>query len=381
MKVALVTSIKAPYRILQMENVVKNSGLDLTIYYTESGKEDRDWEVMGSNLFKEVFLKKVINFKRYGSLNKGLLPIVKHNEVVIIGGYEKPSYILLALICKIFKKPYALVHDGISCNRINENERFVKRRFKDFVIKNSKGIWGNGKVSELYFRENFNYPKEKIYNQYLTVDGTTINQLKSDRLYIRKKLRQNYGISDDAIIIQYSGRLVKIKNLESVIKAINLLDRKDIVLLITGDGVERERLEKVSKELGVKLIVAGFINNQKELFKHYFMSDIFILPSILEPWGLVVNEAMFAGLPVIVSNICGCSLDLVKEGENGYIIQPDDIDDIAYKIQDMLSNKNYIWMGDNSTKIIAKWNFDNSTHSFLTLIQEMIKNTFKLKGN
>ena len=118
---------------------------------------------------------------------------------------------------------------------------------------------------------------------------------------------------------------MKIKNVEAVIKALAEMKTSEIVFLITGGGELHQKLKDTADRFGVKLIITEFISKQEELFKYYFVGDAFILPSVEEPWGLVVNEAMSAGLPVIVSNVCGCSLDLVDEGFNGYTVNPYDI--------------------------------------------------------
>ena len=72
MKIGIVTSIKAPYRTLQIEEICKNKNIDICVYYTKKGKEDRDWEVRNSILFKEEYLDNINLFERFGTLNKGL---------------------------------------------------------------------------------------------------------------------------------------------------------------------------------------------------------------------------------------------------------------------------------------------------------------------
>lgn len=182
----------------------------------------------------------------------------------------------------------------------------------------------------------------------------------NDKYKYRELIRRKYNISRNDKVIIYSGRLVKIKNIKSVIKAINKINKNNIVFLIVGDGELNTELSELSKELNIKCVITGFIEKQEELFKHYFAGDCFILPSIDEPWGLVVNEAMAAGLPIIVSDICGCSKDLVVDGENGYIVNSKNIDEMANKIKEILFDSNIELIGRKSKKIISSWNFSNS---------------------
>lgn len=371
MKVAIITSIKAPYRTLQIEEICKISDIDITVYYTKEGKEDRNWESRSSISFKEVYLKNIPIFDKLGTLNKGLKDIVKENDIIVLGGYEKPTYITLSILCRLYKKKYIIIYDGISCNRLGEKENIIKKFIKKLVIKYSSAIWGNGTVSKRYFTEKFSYPKEKIYNQYLTIDGDKIKNIYKEKNKIRQELRNKYNIKKDELVLQYSGRLVDVKNIEIVIRAINLIKDKEITLLVTGGGKDEYKLKKIAKELNVKLIITGFISNQEYLFKHYYTSDAFILPSISEAWGLVVNEAMFAGLPILVSKNCGCSLDLVKNYENGYRIDPYNVEDIASKINQIFNKKNLDIMGEESKKIIEEWTFENSRKSFEELLKHI----------
>ncbi len=368
MKVAVFTSIKAPYRTLQLNEICKNKEINMTAFYTDGGNGGRDWEKEEAISFKEIYLEKIKTFEKYGALNKGLLKIIRENDVIILGGYEKPTYIVLSILCRLFRKKYIIIFDGISFDRLISQEHPIKKIIKGMVIKNSSYIWGNGTVSKRYFNELFNYPLERIYNQYLTIDGEKIKNLSQEKLKIRKELRNKYGINPDEKVIQYSGRLVKIKNVDFVIKAITSINNPKVTLLITGGGEEEENLKKLAKELNVKLIITGFINNQEELFKHYFISDIFILPSIYEPWGLVVNEAMYAKLPVLISEICGCSLDLVKK--NGYTFNPYDLNDLTEKISKILFEDSSTDMGEESYKIICEWNFENSAKNFIYMLKK-----------
>lgn len=360
MKVAFVTNLRAPYRILQFNEFSKIDKIEFTAYYTHKESENRKWESKKSIGYKEVYLDGVNILKEYGYVNKGLYNLVKNNDIIIIGGYEQPTYILISILCRILKKPYVISYDGISTDRLEDKENSFKKIIKNMVVKNANYILGNGTVSKRYFNEVFNYPEKRIYNQYLTVDSKKINELYKNREKYRTQYRKKYNIDDNHKVLVYSGRLVEVKNLESVIKAIGELKRSDITFLILGSGELEESLRELAQSLNINMVITGFIVEQEELFKHYFAGDCFILPSTYEPWGLVINEAMCAGLPVIVSSICGCSLDLVKDKKNGYIVDSYDIYDISSKIKLVLYYENIDIMGRYSRKIIEEWSYVNS---------------------
>ena len=368
MKIAIVTSIKAPYRTLQFKEISKNKDFEISVYYTKKGDEGRKWQSINSNSFREEYLENISIFDKLGTLNKGLNKIIKNNDVIFLGGYEKPTYIILSILCRLYKKKYIIIYDGISCNKLYKKENKIKKFIKGFVINSSSAIWGNGTVSRKYFSEVFNYPGNKIYNQYLTIDGEMIKKIGKEKKIIREELRKKYGISNYDKVLHYSGRVIKLKNIESIIKALNKIKDENIILLITGGGEEEKNIKKLAKNLNVNVIITGFIEDQYELFKHYYLSDVFILPSISEAWGLVVNEAMFAGLPILVSEICGCSLDFIDG--NGYLINPFNIDDISFKIKKIFKDDLSI-LGEKSICIINEYNFENSSKSFTNIIKNI----------
>lgn len=376
MEVGFVTNLRAPYRTLQLNKFNEIKDVNINAYYTDKPDENRNWNVNKAS-FNEVNLKGIRISRNFGYLNRGLFKIIKNNDLIVLGCYEKPTYILLSLFCKIFNKPYILSYDGISTNRLYIKEKWIKRILKKIVIQNANYIMGNGTVSRRYFNEKFSYPLNRIYNQYLTVDSEMINMLYREKDKYREQYRGKYNIDERKKVLLYSGRVIGIKNIDSVIKAISRLQDKNIVLLIIGGGEKESELVKLASKLNVEVIITGFIIEQEELFKHYFAGDALILPSsVYEVWGLVVNEAMFSGLPILVSDICGCSLDLVNDQKNGYKFNPFDVNDISEKINIIFKKENMLKMGNESREIIKSWTFNNSKKQ-LELIINKLKNKEK----
>src|SRR5262249_55633414 len=105
------------------------------------------------------------------------------------------------------------------------------------------------------------------------------------------------------------------------------------------------------------VVFAGFVN-QSELVDHYFASDIFVLPSEEEPWGLAVNEAMCAGLPIIVSREVGCVPDLVQDGLNGYTPAAGDVEGLAHALCLLIESKELrSRQGHANLERIKQWSF------------------------
>ena len=143
-----------------------------------------------------------------------------------------------------------------------------------------------------------------------------------------------------------------------------------IHLVFMGDGALRLELEKYVEKNNLKNIHFVGFKNQTELPKYYAMADVFILPSgVGETWGLMVNEAMCFGLPVIVSDIVGCGFNLVKQGENGYIFPLGNVERLADYLTAILENFNKrILFGEKSFSIIQKYNYENDIKGILKAI-------------
>lgn len=152
------------------------------------------------------------------------------------------------------------------------------------------------------------------------------------------QLAQN-GIPQDFFL--FVGRLIPEKNVSGLIDAFaryrEKTDPKAWDLVIVGSGPEEHRLrDKVASQRISGVVFAGR-RQIDELPEYYGRAKCFVLPSVAEPWGLVVNEAMASGLPVLVSRRCGCAADLVMEGENGFTFEPRDTEGLTELLSRMSS--------------------------------------------
>jgi glycosyltransferase involved in cell wall biosynthesis len=129
-------------------------------------------------------------------------------------------------------------------------------------------------------------------------------------------------------------------------------------LVLVGDGRHQNAIRAMVKDLpGVHFAGAVFGDT---LCHYYGLARVLVVPSLVDQWGLVVNEGLAAGLPVLVSRGCGAARTLVKEGDNGWTFDPDGVDALALLLRRMsdLPNDELIQMGEKSREIIADWSLD-----------------------
>jgi glycosyltransferase involved in cell wall biosynthesis len=202
-------------------------------------------------------------------------------------------------------------------------------------------------------------PRELISLGFDAVDNSFFDQAarkaKGDAHHYRAlaNLPERYALA--------SARFIGLKNLDGLLEAFarfrSLRQKSDLKLVLLGDGPERSALEKKRDDLRLNEVVMmpGF-KQYEGIGVYYSLADVFVHLSRIEPWGLVVNEAMAAGLPVIVSNSCGCALNLVQPGVNGFLVEYDDIDGVANclaRLDDDLELR--ARMGERSSAIISEW--------------------------
>lgn len=143
----------------------------------------------------------------------------------------------------------------------------------------------------------------------------------------------------------YAGRITREKGVFYLLEAYARLSqerRSRVGLVFVGDGAARSRLMKRAKELdGSRVIFPGFVQRDN-LAKYYALADALVLPTYSDPWGLVVNEAMASGLPIVVSKAAGCAEDLVRHGWNGFVVRPREVGRLAEALGSLADDRELV---------------------------------------
>jgi glycosyltransferase involved in cell wall biosynthesis len=155
----------------------------------------------------------------------------------------------------------------------------------------------------------------------------------------RLTCRRELGIKPEQVVFLFSGKMIPRKNPLLFVEALRgLAADSRVTALFVGDGELRSETEALARAaLGERAIFPGFVN-QKELGRYFKASDVLVLPSVFETWGLVVNEAMHFGLPCIVSDRVGCRRDLVEPGVTGFVFSSGDAGSLRDSLSIFLKN-------------------------------------------
>lgn len=222
---------------------------------------------------------------------------------------------------------------------------------------------------------------QRFYKSYGVSDGKiTLMPYVVDNMFFQRPVGGHpagypFGASSDRPVILYAGKLARHKAVDLLIQSTasasaSLPPGLRPQLVIVGEGEQRANLEALANRLlPGDVWFAGF-RNQTEMPAIYAIADIFVLPSSFEPWGLVVNEAMNAGKPVIVSDKVGARHDLVRPGKNGAVFASADGQALTKALLPYLANRQLRHEhGNSSLSIIGKWGIPEAVQGWQNAVR------------
>jgi glycosyltransferase involved in cell wall biosynthesis len=236
----------------------------------------------------------------------------------------------LAVLRRVLKFSVSVVAMG---SDINIDNNLTQKLIKKFVYKNCQLIFAcSWKLKERVERES----RHKTILIPSAADISFFKNLYSKPV-LRRKWRARWGLKHESKIILTVCRLDRNKGVDILIRSLRLLDSIDVYLFIVGEGVEKKNLEKLSHDLGLKeyVRILGF-RDKEELLELYNLADLFVLASYSEGLPRALIEAMSCGCIPVVTNV-GDITKIVKNGYNGFVVNPGDSSQIAESINLALS--------------------------------------------
>lgn len=234
----------------------------------------------------------------------------------------------------------------------------IKEAGLRFLFGNGPAMY-MGAESRRWF-EHYGVPPDRLVFAPHAVDNDGLRAAAQRLAPMRRQLLESFGLDPgNGPVILTVSRLIPEKAPEVLLEAFARVRRElPCSLLIVGAGTMLEPLrERVRAENIPDVVFAGFLN-QTEVPKAYACADIFALVSRRnETWGLVVNEAMNFGLPVVVSDKVGCGADLVRHGFSGFVVDSDDAVSLAARLTELVRDENKrATLGAAGKTIVEAWN-------------------------
>lgn len=339
-RVVVLTEIISPYRIPVFNALAQGQGLNLhVVFLAETDTALRQWRVYKNEI---RFTYQVLPSWRWrigqSSLlvNRGLRSALNkaNPDVVLCGGYNYPASWAALWWARRRGARFVLWSES------NREDRRVGRPWvegmKRYFLRGCAAFVVPGKSAAAYLQE-LGAELENIFTAPNAVDSAFFASATIEARAQESWHRQRLGLP--ARFILYAGRLVPEKGVFDLLEAYARLEsglRERVGLVFAGDGVSRGELVERAQKIHPAIVCFPGFAQREDLAVLYSLAEALILPTHSDPWGLVVNEAMLCGLPIVVTSVAGCAQDLVDDGWNGRIVPPRDPDRLASAIRLLL---------------------------------------------
>jgi len=323
-KLVIIHNIIAPYKVALFNELSKLIP-DMEVIFIAEKEKRRDWIIDYSKInfrYTLLFKGSIDSLNSYSIAIKTWKALEKIKpEISIICDYSNIFGWISLLWAKINKN---ILIFWLASTIDDRKHFFPKEQIKQYFLKHFHMHLSPGEKTKQYL-EYMKVNSNKIITTGYGVDNNFyLNEYNKYKNNIFFKNNNNIHTNKNFLFV---GRLSHEKNIISMLtafKEVSKLD-KDWGLIILGDGKHKNEIQTfiLDNNLEKQIYLAGFVQ-QKDVVRYYAISNVFVLPSISEPWGLVVNEAMLCHMPVLVSDRCGCVPELVKDGINGFSFDPTD---------------------------------------------------------
>ena len=288
-------------------------------------------------------------------------------DAVWLHGYNYAATLLAMIAARTRRLPVLMRSE----THLPSGGKRWRQRLRDAVLaigyRFVDGFLSIGTANRRYYRA-LGIPDHKIFDVPYTVDNERFILGAAVAPDERRGIRRKYGLPIGEPVVLYASKFIRRKHPDDVIRAMAALRDRGCTatLFLVGAGEMEQELRDLTARLAMaNVIFSGFVN-QSDLPGVYAASDLFVLPADSEPWGLVVNEVMCAGIPVVVSDEVGCVPDLLKDGVNGYQVKAGDVPSLGLAIEKLLADEPARRrMGAASRSIIGNWSYEQCRQGML----------------
>lgn len=321
--VAIIHTQCGPYHIARVRALASLSPDTIDLIQLASQESQRQWTVEHSSVRITTIAHGILEDYPASYLIKGLLDHLTKTRpaVLVVAGYSQPAMRAAIKWSNQNQVPVVLLSDSQACDR--PRNPLLEAIKKIWIRRHCDSAFVAGGRAAHYL-EGLGFPKHNIWRGYDIVDNHYLHTIslttKQNEIHERAKL----GLPKRFLL--YVGRFSPEKNLLRLLEAFSLYQKangsQSLPLVLVGGGPQEAALKAQASDLGLENVIWPGFKQLDELAAYYSLASALILPSISEPWGLVINEAMACGLPILASSQCGAVLDLVFPGINGAVFSP-----------------------------------------------------------
>jgi glycosyltransferase involved in cell wall biosynthesis len=395
-RLAYLVSHPIQYQAPLLRRLAQEPDVDLTVFFGSDfsvrGYRDEGfgvavkWDVPLLEGYRHIFLPRL----RDGNdvtvttpMNRGILRALKGPgaqpafDVLWVHGYSTVNSMHGIIAANLLGIPVMLRAESWLRDRGRSAAKLAaKRLFFEGLESLVDAVLPIGTLNSEYWRYYFNDRVPQFLVPY-AVDNHYFSQRARLAQPTRNELRAELELDPVRPVILFASKLQERKNCSHLIEAYARLAATSTnplpYLVIVGDGEERGVLERQAAATRLSSIRFAGFRNQSEMPRFFDLASVFVLPSRHEPWGLIVNEAMNAARPVIVSDDVGCAPDLVQDGVNGCIYPTSDIDALSQALKRILASPASVEaMGANAYHRIQQWGLEQDVKGIRNALQHLV---------
>ena len=288
--------------------------------------------------------------------------LIRNNiKAVVLLGYNDAGRIRILRWCKQRNLPCLLFGDSnIRGDRATGAKAVVKRFLVSWIIRNVTVLLVCGRLGRQYW-EKYGGDRSRMFDFPYEPDYDLIQRLATKQI---DQIRTRFNLSPRRRRIVFSGRFVIEKQPQLLIDAFatiaSLRPQWDLVMVGDDDpaSAEGQRLslpEHIPAEIKSRVLFTGFLEQQWMIGAIYRTSDVLCLPSEYEPWALVINEAVAAGMAIVTTDVVGAAAELVREGVNGRVVPPSNLKILTEALLEVTDSERIDVMRAASARILADW--------------------------
>lgn len=365
-RILVLASFPAPYRVAVFQGLSNYYKLD--VFFGTSKDQNRSKSYF---VDKDSFKYYLIGDKEDQKYFKRCVSNLEQYDLVL--AYDWYLNYALKVERKCIKKdiPYIINCDGAFVPETLTVKEQIKRIVKGYFIKRATLCFSGGISAERYF-EYYGAKKERIkLHPFSSLHSGDI-LVKTLTDVEKSKWKEKLELSTSKMVLAI-GQFIRRKGFDILLEAWTGLDER-YQLVIIGGGEQKQEYEAIIKNKKYKNVKLIDFLPKNKVFEYYMAADVFVMPTREDVWGLVINEAMATGLPVISSNRCNAAVELVKNGENGYIVPNEDSESLAERIQSVLrlDEKQRMKMQSESIMCISEYTLEHIIEKHVTDINAVL---------
>lgn len=356
--VLFLTNIPAPYRVDFFNEMTKYC--NLTVVYERMTAKDREDEWYGTDMKYNVICLNGYSIGNDEAFSTKICKVIKErkNDLIIVGVYSTWTARLAIDYMLSHKIKFWISADG----GFAKNDNAIKKLIKSHYISSAQGYFSSGKKTDEYLI-SYGADADKIY-RYPFTSLREENILKEPiEIEQKKLLRKQLGLNEKKTVLAI-GQFIHRKGFDILLEAAGKVKGDYNFCFIGGEAPA-----EYDKYKSDNIQFISFLKSDV-LAQYYKAADVFVLPTREDIWGLVINEAMGYGLPIITTDMCIAGLELVNG--NGKIVPSENVDVLAETIDSVLSDEEkQMEMGRKSLEIIKNFTIEKMVEAHYKVIEQI----------